>query len=92
MSPALNERKVPCRDFLVDLFWQELEIVFVGLGLRQNPQQIKLRLNLDREGTRHLECREVQFRHLVIELFRLCGGTRHREGRMASGVRDNPLD
>ena len=42
-----------CRDFLIKLFWQELEIVLVGIGPRQIPQQIKLHLHLDREGTHH---------------------------------------
>ena len=46
-----ERRKVQFRDFLIKLFWQELEIVLVGIGPRQIPQQIKPRLHLEREGT-----------------------------------------
>ena len=47
--------KVKFRHFRNELFWQELDIVLEGLDARHFPQQIKLRQNLDREGTRHLE-------------------------------------
>ena len=37
-SHRVLESAINFRHFLVDLFWQELEIVFVGLGLRPIPQ------------------------------------------------------
>ena len=42
---------VQLRHFRIELFFQVLDVVLVGLGPQEILQQIKLRRHLDREGT-----------------------------------------
>merc|ERR1711935_459962 len=55
-------------NLLVELLWQEVDIVLVGLGLLPILQQIKLGQDLVREGARHHErgvaCGQPKFNNL----------------------------
>ena len=55
MSSGPSEGKCHVATFSSSSFGKSWKSIFVGIGLCQIPQQIKLRLYLDREGTRHLE-------------------------------------
>ena len=48
-------RKVQCRHLLIELFRQEVDVVYASRSFLPTPQQTKLRQRLFREGTRHQE-------------------------------------
>merc|ERR1711900_126807 len=52
-----QSREMQLRDLFVQLLWQEVDVVLVGLCLLPVLQKVKLRKHLVREGARHHERR-----------------------------------